>query len=268
MGLITETEMLEMLAAMKTIGSALEQEIINGTIYPETNTLEFAQGGLRFTTSIRSSDIGFQYYFGRLPRPVVSGLNPQGFYVPSATGSPFHPEALTPAIHYNYYHHIGVDYASVIAGFNLRAEAGANITEDRDGTDGTVENPALVWSLGFDRNLLLGITINLQGTGRIRLFHDQISDNPLVDCEAGSNQSFTRITGIISKKFFQDQLELKTTGLWGIEDKDFLIMPALIWTRNDASAELSAGFFGGDKKGELGQYGDNGFLRLILSYKF
>ena len=45
-------------------------------------------------------------------------------------------------------------------------------------------------------------------------------------------------------------------------------MPAVIWGRNDVSAEVSAGFFGGSKKGELGQYGDNSFLRLLLSYKF
>ena len=88
------------------------------------------------------------------------------------------------------------------------------------------------------------------------------------DCEAGTDLSSTRITGIVSRKFLRDELELKLSALWGIEDKDFLAMPAIIWSRNDVSAELSAGFFGGDKEGELGQYTDNNFIRVSLSYSF
>ena len=223
---------------------------------------------MRFTTSVSSSDLGFQYYFGRLPRPTVN-INIDEFR--KGLSNPPHIaelDKISISIDYNYYHHIGVDYATVIAGFNLRAEAGANLTEDMDGKDGAVYNPALVWSLGFDRDLFAGINLNLQGTGKLRLFHDGIDENILVDCEAGSTVSSTRITGIISRKFLRDELELKVSGLWGIEDKDFLIMPAIIWSRNDVSAELSAGFFGGDRKGELGQYKDNGFAKLILSYSF
>jgi hypothetical protein len=227
-------------------------------------TLEYFQAGTRFTTSIGSSDIGFQYYYGRLPRPAVN------FYLAA-----YYP---VPEINYNAYHQIGMDFARVIAGFNLRAEAGANITEDTDGTDGAIENPSLVWSLGFDRNLVWGIKINLQGAGRIRLFQDKLGGYMVVqgvplppiptDCEAGSGLSSTRITGIVSRKFFNDEFELKASCLWGIEDKDFLIMPGLIWRRNGAGAELYVGFFGGDREGELGQYHDNGFIRMILSYTF
>ena len=214
-----------------------------------------------------------QYYFGRFPRPVITGLNPRSFFTPpSPPSSPslldIHPEALNPDINYNYFHQIGVDYARVIAGFNLRAEAGANITSDLDGTDGETENPALVWSLGFDRDLFWEINLNLQGTGKVRLFQGALGDDPLLDCEAGSSMSSTRITAVISRSFLRDELELKVSGLWGIEDKDFLVMPSIAWSRNDVSAELSAGFFGGDKKGELGQYRDNGFARLILTYTF
>jgi len=182
------------------------------------------------------------------------------------------PNIKTDAIHidvdYNNYHQIGADFARVIAGFNLRAELGVNLTNDLDGTDGTIENPALVWSLGFDRDLFAGIKLYLQGTGKLRLFNGKIDEDPLKDCEAGSKMSSSRITGVISRKFLRDELELKASGLWGIEDKDFLFMPAIIWTRNDVCAEISSGIFGGDKKGELGQYRDNGFVRFILSYQF
>ena len=210
-------------------------------IYPETNTLEYAQGGLRFTTTIGSSDFGFQYYFGRFFRPAVIRIFPP----------PPLPQLPIVGIKYNYYHQVGADFARVIAGFNLRAEAAVNLTEDMKGTDQTIENPAFLWSLGFDRDLVWGINLNLQGTGSIE-----------------SDTSSTRITGILSRKFLRDELELKTICLWGIEDKDFLIMPALIWSKNDVSTELSAGFFGGDRTGELGQYRDNSFFRVILSYTF
>jgi hypothetical protein len=222
-------------------------------------TLEYAQAGMRFTTSAGSSDFGFQYYFGRLPRPVAE--------IDMTKSTPPYTGLLT--IDYNLYHHIGADFARVIAGFNLRAEAGANITSDTDGKDGAVYNPSLVWSLGFDRDLVWAINLNLQGTGSARLFHGEIGADPyIMDTEAGKKMTSTRITAKLARKFFRDELELKTTSLWGIEDGDFLIMPGVVWSRSDLSVELSAGFFGGDRDGELGQYRDNGFVKTILSYRF
>jgi hypothetical protein len=217
-------------------------------------TLRSAQAGLRFTTTLGSNDLGFQYYFGKLPRPA--------FRVNIATTIP------TPFITYNYYHQIGVDYARVLAGFNIRAEAGANITNDLDGTDGTIYNPAILWSLGFDRDLFLGINLNLQCNESVRLFQDKVGDNPLTDVEAGSDMTSTRITAVLSKKFFRDELELKTTAIWGIEDMDCYIIPAIAWSKNDITAELSAGFFAGEKDGELGQYRDNGYIKAALTYSF
>ncbi|MCL2478845.1 MAG: hypothetical protein FWF22_05045, partial [Treponema sp.] len=238
--------------------------------YPDSSSFNNAQGGIRFTTSIGPADLGIQYYYGRLPRPAMSISIEPGFYTPPAapaTPSQINLNKLKVA-DYNPYQQIGADYAQVIAGFNIRAEAGANITSDLDGTDGTVYNPALVWSLGFDRDVLWGININAQGNGSIRLFWDKINSNPMLDTEAGKDMTSTRITLILSKKFLMDQLELKTTGLWGIEDRDFLVMPAVNWSRDSVSAGLSAGFFFGDTKGELGQYWQNNYVKVTLGYKF
>ena len=233
--------------------SLLGMGIDIGSYYPDTGTLEYAQAASRFTTSIAFFDLGFQYYYGRLKRPsLVLRMTP----------------APLPLVDYSRIHQIGFDMAALIAGFNIRAEAGANITNDLDGTDGTVENPSIVWSLGFDRDLFWGINLNLQGAGSLRLFHDSIGASIAEDCEAETDLSSTRLTGIISKKFLRDELEIKLTGLWGIEDMDFLLMPSIIWSRNDLSAELSVGVFGGDREGELGQYRDNGFAKIVLSYKF
>ncbi|MDR2553391.1 MAG: hypothetical protein LBD31_09545 [Treponema sp.] len=236
-------------------------------LFPRTDTLRYAQGGLRFTTSVGSSDLGIQYYFGRLPRPAVT-VDLDDFLASLPGGGTSNPQTIGVNIDYNCFHQIGVDYAQVLGGFNVRAEAGANITGDLQGDDGRVYNPALVWSLGFDRDLFRGINLNLQGNGSVRLMQNKTGDNALADTEAGKDPSSTRITAVLSRKFFRDELELKTTALWGIEDRDFYIIPALVWSKNDVTLELSAGFFGGDREGELGQYRDNHYVKTVLSYRF
>ncbi|MDR0599039.1 MAG: hypothetical protein LBG84_03020 [Treponema sp.] len=234
-------------------------------LYPKTDTLEYAQGGLRFTTTLGPADLGVQYYYGRLPRPsILIGVDPA---LIDAAARKVNIDKIA-SIDYNPYHHLGVDYAQVIAGFNLRAEAGANITGDLAGDDGRVYNPALVWSLGFDRDLVWGINLNLQGNGSIRLMDRRIGGSPLTDTEAGKGLSSTRITGVLSRKFFRDEVEFKTTALWGVEDRDFLVIPALAWSRGGVTLEIAGGVFGGDEKGELGQYRNNGYLKTRLSYRF
>jgi hypothetical protein len=111
---------------------------------------------------------------------------------------------------YNPYHQIGLDYAQVIAGLNLRAELAANITEDLSGDDGGVYNP----SLGFDRDLFSGVNLNLQCGETIRLLDGEITT--LHDIEADSDISSTRISAALSKKFLRDELDVKAPpfGRW------------------------------------------------------
>ncbi|GHV24777.1 hypothetical protein AGMMS4952_01020 [Spirochaetia bacterium] len=223
----------------------------------DMDTLKYAQAGARFTTTIGPVDIGAQYFYGRMYQPAVSGF--------IAGGSPPVPAM---SVDYNRYHQAGVDYAQVIAGFNIRAEFGANITNDTAGDDGAVYNPSLVWSLGFDRDLFLCINLNLQCNESIRLMDDKVSDNPQIDTEAGSEITGTRITAVLSKKFLRDELETRITGIVGVEDKDFLIAPGIYWTIRDIGLEFSAGVFGGDKDGQLGQNHSNSFVKAGLTYTF
>jgi len=215
----------------------------------DASTLDYAQAGLRFTTTIGSSDFGAQYYYGRLPLPAFSFS-----FTPPHLGPV--PTALNTG--YNRYHQIGIDFARVIAGFNIRSEAAANLTEDFDGDDGAVYNPHLAWSLGFDRDVVWGINLNLQAAETVIL----------QDIEAGSDVTSTRITAKLSKTFFRDELEIAASAIWGIEDKDCLLMPAITWTKGDVAVELSGGIFAGDEDGQFGQYRDNSFVRLRLKYTF
>ncbi|MFP3090916.1 hypothetical protein LQZ21_11385 [Treponema sp. TIM-1] len=227
---------------------------------PDTSTLDYAQGGFRFTTTWASSDLGFQYYYGRLPQPAI--------HIKGLKDYPNSSEGIHPQLTYTPYHQIGVDYAQVIRGFNLRAELAAHITEDLSGDDGGVYNPFLAWSLGFDRDLLWGINLNLQVNETIRLLQHRLTDNIAVDTEAGKKPTSTRLTGILSKKFLRDELELRTALIWGLEDQDVYILPGLFWTRGDVVLEFSGGVFAGNRQGELGQYRDNGFIKLGLTYTF
>ncbi|MDR1175993.1 MAG: hypothetical protein LBK83_11060 [Treponema sp.] len=221
-------------------------------IRPDTTTLDYAQAGLRFTTTIgAAADIGVQYYYGRLTTPAVTMT---AATLPVVTFA------------YNPYHQIGLDYAQVIAGFNLRAEAAANITGDLSGDDGAVYNPSLAWSLGFDRDLFAGINLNLQCNETIRLLDGEIK-NPQ-DIEADSDITTTNITAALSKKFLRDELEMKAAVMWEAEGGACLVMPSLIWTRNDVAVEFSAGIFAGSGEGLFGQFHENSFVKAALTYSF
>ncbi|MDR3342578.1 MAG: hypothetical protein LBT14_07305 [Treponema sp.] len=235
---------------------------------PDTTSIRYAQGGLRFTTTTGPADWGLQYYYGRLARPSLNGITPT-----YTISDPLNPATLTLTglrmnAAYNPYHHIGADYAQVIGGFNVRAEFSANITDDLAGDDGAVYNPFLAWSLGFDRSLFWNIKLNLQANEKVRLMHGNIGNNPALDTEAGTDTTSTRITAVLSRVFLQDKLECKLTALWDIEDRGCYVIPALRWKQDDISFELAGGIFTGDDRGELGQYHDNGFLRLQMTYSF
>jgi hypothetical protein len=265
-------------ALFEDVRNNMVSHLGNNIALPSTSGLEYFQTGLRFTTTIGPADIGFQYFYGNLFRPdfaifgidafladLVSGITSSFFSGNSYLGD---PNLLSPQIKYNRYHQIGLDYAQVLAGFNVRAEFAVHLTEDLKGYDGSVRNPFIGWSLGFDRDLFWGINANVQCNETIRLMNDKVGNNPILDCEADTDITSTRITMRLSKKFFRDELECRTTAIWGIEDRDSYIIPALIWTVGDFSTELSAGIFVGDKNGELGQYWENSFVKIGLKYSF
>jgi len=268
---------------------------------PETTTLDYAQAGLRFTTTIGQADFGLQYYYGWLPQPSVKISDvrrnvteyldiPLPVQIPSSVDVDVDISYL-----YNPYHQIGLDYGQVLFGIlNIRAELAANITEDLEGDDGSVYNPSIAWSFGFDCDLFLGINLNLQVNESIRLFHDKLGgdmttmmdnlsegvatgtvglddiDNYInrIDIEGGSSLTSTRLTAALSRKFLRDQLELRAAVVWGIEDMDCAIMPALIWTKEELRIALSGGFFAGNEEGQLGQYYKNNFIKVSLTYMF
>lgn len=240
---------------------------------PPTGGLEYAQTGLRFTTLLGGADLGIQYYYGNLFRPAftVGGaeelLETAAEYPPDPGRIGAAAAALAPHTAYNRYHQIGIDYARVLSGFNLRAEFAANITEDLEGGNGEVYNPSLAWSFGFDRDLP-GFTLNLQVNESIRLMDGRVNGNPALDTEADTAPTATTLSAQVSRKFLRDKLELKFTHIWNIETMDLYYIPALSYSVNDLTAEISGGVFGGKEGGDFSQYREKGFVRTALSYSF
>lgn len=240
----------------ETIDTEDEEAMVS---YPDTETFAYSQAGLRFTTTLGAVDLGAQYFYGYLPTPVVAADA-------AALGALYSSGTPIPVV-YNRYHQVGADCASVIAGFNLRAEMAANITEDLEGDDPEIYNPHLAWSLGFDRDLFANINLNVQGSGTYRLFEDGVGSSPY-DIEGGTERAKTRITAYLSQKLFKDRLEWELKGIVGIEDRDYLLIPSVSYAVGDGRIELEAGIFGGEEDGELGQYADSSYVRAFLSYRF
>jgi hypothetical protein len=242
--------------------------------FPNTSGIKYFQTGLRFTSTIGPADIGVQYFYGNLFEPDFTIAGVDSFLDDLMQGNmisyPYsgNPGLLSPQIKYNRYHQIGLDYAQVVFGFNLRAEAAIHLTEDMKGDDGSVRNPFIGWSLGFDRDLFWGINANIQCNETVRLFNSKVGNNPVLDCEADTKLTSTRFTMRFSKKFFKDELESTVTAIWGVEDMDCYIIPSLVWIIGDLSTELCAGVFLGKESGDLGQYWENSFVRLGVKYTF
>lgn len=274
-------ELTEMMTGLATV-AALSGGAISFTPpdYPNTTSFKYVQAGARLTGTFASQDFGLQYWYGNMRTPTVS-LSAE-FAAPPA---PPIPTGFSALVAYDRYHLIGVDWASVLVGLNLRAELAALLTEDLSGDDPAIANPQVLWSLGFDRDLFSGLSLFMQADGLVRLMYDKISEKSLVpaqavamvpqltplaqipaDFESQQKQTETRIMARLSRSFLRDELECNITGLWGLEDSDFYLLPEVKLLKGDLTTSLGAGFFFGNKDGTLGQFYKNNWVRLSLKY--
>ena len=262
-----------------TINKMFSSDLPDPFEFPDTSGIKYFQTGLRFTTTVNSVDLGFQYFYGNLFRPnyCLSDDGIDAFItdlllknissnIPGSYTGDF--SLLDPQINYTRYHQIGIDYAQVLFDLNLRAEAAINITEDKKGDNGSLQNPFAAWAFGFDRNLFWGINFNAQCNETIRLLNNKVGDNPVLDSEAGMNITSTRISARLTKSFFRDKLENGITCIWDIEDSDCYLIPYIAWTQGNLTTKIAAGIFKGNKDGELGQYWVNSFIKIGLSFMF
>lgn len=226
--------------------------------WPDTERLDYWQAGARLATGAGPVDFAFQYFYGFLPTPM--------FHIqPSAILT----NASTIPVSWTRFHQVGADMAAEIAGFNVRLEAGANLTGDIDGTDASVFNPAIVWAAGFDRPLPAGIDLNLQAKGSVRLF--DAAARAAGGIESAMDATDTQFALRLAKEFSRGAATAELVGAMGLERRDFMVSPGLVMKAGDAELALRAcAFIPTDlsNPGNLGQYGDRGYVQFAVSHQF
>jgi len=221
----------------------------------DTNTLDYGQAALHFTSSASGFDYGFTYYAGYNKMPTVN------FEQDGADMNYW--------VSYDPMHVFGVEMGYILAGFNLKGEFAYNMTYDFSGDDALIHNNSIRWVGGFDRDIPLGnLNINIQEAGNVILNNDEITNS---DIEYSSEDTYTQnlLIVAITDKFINDKLETKLIGFYHFEESDFGVYPRVEYTPvDDFTFGLEGRFFGGDDDTFFGQYKDNNFVEVSLSWNF
>ena len=220
--------------------------------YPDTTSLKYSQAGLRFVTSLAGVDLGAQYWYGFDRRPSYDIATAQ------TTGQA--------DISYDRLNHFGADAAFALGGFNFRLEGAANLTSDLKGDDPLVHNSNVAWSAGIDKDIL-GTTINLQGMQTYLLGADNITS--ATDIEYGDDDRSSTVALSLDHSFDRDRVKAQLAGMWEIEQEDYMLSPSLTFVlSDDLDLRVAGRLFLGDSSGNLGQYADNSYAEIGMSYSF
>jgi len=240
--------------AASQAGAQADAMIDDLLIFPNTRTLVWGQGGLRYTDSWAGIDFGIQYYTGFLRTPVYNAD-------PANLAATQHV-----SVDYNRYHQVGLDAAFIFAGFNLRAEAAWHQTADLAGTDPLVRNSFASCVLGLDRTIG-NISVNLQTKGTWITGLSGASSS--FDVEKDAEELAATLVGQIGYRFWNDRVELSMAASTSLPDRDWMMMPSVKVTPVD-NVTLSLGgiLFGGDVGGQMGQYADRSFIEAKATYSF
>ena len=238
------------LETLTTLATALHVTL------PDTDTLDYGQYGVRVTGTAGPVDLGLSYYLGHYKTPSA--------YV-GYTGAV--PSSL--ALAYDRLQAFGAEAAFAAGPFNFRFEGAYYLTDDTDGTDASTHNNSLNWVAGFDADLPIhNVNLNLQTIGSYVLNNDGLVLND-VDYDSDGEYSNDKIVVKLSDSFCHDKIAPAVKALWGIEKGDVIVMPEVACNiRDDLSVTVSGALFLGSEDGEFGDYTDNDFARILVSYKF
>jgi hypothetical protein len=226
---------------------------------PTPQTLADGQYALRYSTSLRGIDIGGIYYFGFVREPVID--------IPRSDPTAY-------SIHFDRLNLFGLEFSTVLAGFNLRAEAAYNLTEDVEGDDPLVHNNSIAYMAGFDRDLpVSNINVNIQGRGEYLLANDKVSDNggADVDYDPGENEHYWTNTLIatVEDSYRNQTIKPSVDFFLTAETQDFVARPGVEFVlADDATVNVRGSIFEGDEDTEFGQFDENDHLEVRFEYAF
>ena len=238
-------------------------------IYPDLWNLKYGQFGARATWTLGQVDMGLSYYNGWYKQPSVNASKIDSFLTSYlANGQVSEDEKF---LAYDKKQTFGLEASSVIWHFNVRGEFAYNLTDDFDGTNPWVHNNSIAWLGGFDIDLpFWNANLNVQEIGSY-VFHGDECDKNTLDVDYGLNgYTNNKVVCNITTSFLNDKLAPEVTVMYGIENKDLVVMPKLAFKPDQNLTLTASGMYiwcGGDNS-EFKRWEKNSFVSINASYKF
>ena len=210
---------------------------------PEMDSLSDGQYAARISGTASGMDLAGTYYFGYLRQPNVD-------IIIGSTSNIY--------LSYDRVHVFGLDAAGVVAGFNLRGEAAYYLTEDYEGQDETrLNNHSVQYVAGFDRNLPVSqLNLNIQAIGAYFINEDADPTRNIVSAALSDSWNNAKINPEISASY-------------GVEEEDWMIRPEVSFDLvDDVELTASGAIFLGSSDGRFGQFDDNVYAQVELTYNF
>ena len=244
-------------------------------IYPELWSLKYGQFGGRATWSMFGMvDMGVSYYNGWYKQPSYNADKLETFITSYLANGEVSDEDKFLA--YDKKQTFGLEASSIIWHFNVRGEFAYNLTDDVDGTDPWVHNNSLAWLGGFDIDLpFWNANLNVQETGTYILHGEDCDENyntnHKADVDYGANgYTNNKLVCNFTCSFMNDKVAPEVTVMYGIENKDVVVMPKLAF-KADQNLTLSASgmyIWCGDDNSEFKSWEKNSFVTIGAEYNF
>ena len=244
-------------------------------IYPNMNTLKYGQFGGRATWTLGQVDMGISYYNGWYKQPSVNASKIDSFLASYLTNGTVSEEDKFLA--YDKKQTFGLEASSIIWHFNVRGEFAYNLTDDTDGTDPWVHNNSIGWLGGFDIDLpFWNANLNVQEIGNFVMKGDEC-DNNKTNVNYGTDVDYcangytnNKIAANFTTSFMNDKIAPEVTVMYGIENKDLVVMPKLSYKPDQNLTLTVSGMFinCGDANSEFKAWKKNSFVSVGASYKF
>jgi len=236
---------------------------------PDTRTLKYGQFGLRATSTVGSFDWGASYFYGRMKDSSIHSEELVRMLLNA--GSPANV-AVGQLYDYDRMQVFGLEGATVVGGFNFRAELGYFLTDDVDGDDPYVHNNSLQWVFGFDRDLPWNnLNVNIQTQGKYILHGDDVKDNGVGDVDYNGEKAWVqnRLVLDITDSWMHEKLKPELKLVWNIELEDVVVMPQVSYQLMEGLDVSLAGLYiySGDN-GQFYDFKDNSFVQVGAVYKF